>query len=220
MAATTRKGRRVRRTWVTQPNRVLRDPREDEARIYARMAAAIAARDDLLTFARFMSPDPDDIDDVQRSLYVCARPHRAVADALQKLEAGTIKRLIINMPPRHGKTELASKLFIPWVAGRHPDWSIIFGTYNSTYAEDIGRAVRERMHSSLYAQVFPDPGSRLRQESMASDRLQNAAGSLYTFAGRGGTITGRGGHVLVCDDPIKDRAEADSATIRDKYPLG
>jgi predicted phage terminase large subunit-like protein len=215
MAVTQRKGRRLRRLVVDTPT-LQQTPAEAEARIYARMAAAYEARDNLLKFARFMRPDPEDIEDTDRSRYICARSHQAVADALSKLERGDIRRLIINMPPRHGKTELASKLFIPWVAGRHPWWSIIFGTYNQTYSEDIGKAVRETMTSPLYAQIFPDPIMRLRTDSQASDRLVNAAGAMYAFAGRGGTITGRGGNLLICDDPIKDRKEADSQLIRDQ----
>jgi predicted phage terminase large subunit-like protein len=216
MAVTQRKGKRLRRLITPDVAPGLLSPDETEARIYERMAAAKKAQDNLLTFAQFMRPDPNDADDVRRSLYVTARPHRAVADALMKLESGEIRRLIINMPPRHGKTEIASKLFLPWVAGRHPRWSTIFGSYNQTYAEDIGRAVREVMTSPLYAQVFPETASRLRTDSQASDRLQNSAGAVYAFAGRGGTITGRGGDLLLCDDPIKDRKEADSKLIRDQ----
>jgi len=215
MAATHRKGHRLRKL-VTPRGRQGLPAVEDEARIYARMLAAAEARDNLLKFARFMRPDPVDADDVQRSTYVCARPHRAIADALMKLESGEIRRLIITVPPRHGKTELASKLFIPWVVGRNPYWSTIFATYNQTFAEDIGRSVRECLNSALYAQVFPDPLSRIRQETQASDRLQNVAGSIFAFAGRGGTLTGRGAHCLICDDPIKDRKEADSKLIRDQ----
>lgn len=190
----------------------LTDPAMRYRRLLERVVAAEEAHDDLVTFARFMRPDPADIEDVSRSLYMPARHHHAIANGLQQLERGDIKRLIITVPPRHGKTELASKLFIPWVAGRHPSQSVIFGTYNETYATDIGRAVREAMQSPLFGQVFPDV--RLRANSAASDRLEIEGGGLLTFAGRGGTITGRGGHLLVCDDPIKDRKEADSPTIR------
>lgn len=215
MAATHRKGHRLRKLVTPKQTRAL-PGREDAARIYARMAAAAEARDDLLKFARFMRPDPEDADDVSRSTYVCAKPHRAIADALTKLESGEIRRLIITCPPRHGKSELASKLFIPWVVGRHPNWSTIFATYNQTFAEDIGRAVREGLNSNLYAQVFPDPLCRIRQETQASDRLQNVAGSIFAFAGRSSTLTGRGADCLVCDDPLKDRKEADSKLIRDQ----
>lgn len=206
---------RKRRVGLDAPALVL-SPAISEARIYERLEAANKARDNLLAFARFMHPDPKDVDDTSLSRYVVARPHRAVADALMKLERGDIRRLIINMPPRHGKTELASKLFIPWLSGRNPYWSVIFASYNQTYAEDIGRAVRENMASPLYEQIFPDNACRLRGDSQASDRLQNSVHSVLAFAGRGGTITGRGGHILVCDDPIKDRKEADSQLIRNQ----
>src|SRR6185295_5505909 len=115
MAVTQRKGRRLRRLVVDKPI-VQHGPAEAEARIYARMAAAYEARDNLLKFAQFMNPDPEDMEDVSRSTYICAKPHQAIADALMKLERGDIRRLIITMPPRHGKTALASQLFIPWMA--------------------------------------------------------------------------------------------------------
>lgn len=190
------------------------DPATRYAWLLERLLAADEAQDDLLRFARYMRPDPAAMEDPGRSMYQPARPHRAIANALHQIESGTIKRLIITVPPRHGKTELASKLFIPWVAGRHPEQSIIFASYNETFATDIGRSVRAAIQSPLFGQVFPDV--RLRTDSAAADRLEIEGGGLLTFAGRGGTITGRGGHLLVCDDPIKDRAEADSPTIRDK----
>jgi len=190
------------------------DPALRYQRLLERLAAAEDARDDLLAFAQYMRPHPDDMEDVNRSLYVPARHHKAIANALQRVERGDIRRLIITVPPRHGKTELASKLFIPWFAGRHPEQSVIFGTYNETYAVDIGRAVRDAIQSPLFNQVFPDV--RLKGDSAASDRLQLLQGGMLAFAGRGGTITGRGGHLLVCDDPIKDRKEADSQVIRNQ----
>ena len=122
-----------------------------------------------------------------------------------------------KLNPTHN-TELASKLFIPWVAGRHPDQSIIFASYNETFATDIGRSVRAAIQSPLFGQVFPDV--RLRTDSAAADRLEIEGGGLLTFAGRGGTITGRGGHLLVCDDPIKDRKEADSPLFATHFGTG
>lgn len=190
------------------------DPALRYQRLLERLEAAERARDELLTFAQYLRPDPMDVEDVHRSLYVPARPHQAIARALQRVESGDIRRLIITVPPRHGKTELASKLFIPWYIGRNPQNSAIFGTYNETYAVDIGRAVRTVLQSPLYNQVFPDV--RLAAGSAASDRLEIEGGGMVAFAGRGGTITGRGGHLLVCDDPIKDRKEADSAAIRNQ----
>lgn len=181
--------------------------------LLARLIAAAEAKDNLLAFARFMRPDPDDMDDPEKSRYVPARPHKAIAHALHEVEAGRIRRLIINCPPRHGKTELASKLFLPWYIGRHPAHSMIFGTYNEKYSRDIGRAVRDVMVTARYRQVFPHVD--VREAVAAVDKITVPdTEAQISFTGRGGTITGRGGHVLVIDDPIKDRKEAESPTTR------
>lgn len=189
-------------------------PATRQRRLIDRLIAIQEAGDALLPFVKFTMPDPDDVDDTSRSLYTDAKHHRLIAAALEEVEKGTWKRLIINCPPRHGKTELASKKFIPWYSGRHPEHSIIFGTYNEKYAGDIGRAVRDAIKSPAYAQVFPDYG--LKEGSAATDRLETLLSGVLAFVGRGGTATGRGGHLLVIDDPLKDRAEANSPTIRDQ----
>jgi predicted phage terminase large subunit-like protein len=187
---------------------------ERRARLIERLLAAMDAKDDVLKFTKLVMPDPDDADDVKRSQYQDAKHHRVIAAALEEVEAGRITRLIINCPPRHGKTELASKKFIPWYVGRRPTESVIFGTYNQTYAEDVGKAVRDVIRHPGYGQAFPDMA--LKKGSEATDRLETEGGGILAFVGRGGTTTGRGGHLLVIDDPIKDRAEANSPTIRDR----
>jgi predicted phage terminase large subunit-like protein len=186
---------------------------ERQAQLIERLLAADKARDDLLAFTQLVMPDPNDPDNPRKSTYKPAKHHRVIAAALEEIEKGTYNRLIINVPPRHGKTELASKRFAAWFAGRHPEKSVIFGTYNEKYAEDIGRKVRETIQSAAFQQVFPDVG--LKDGSKASDRLETTAGGILAFVGRGGTITGRGGDILVVDDPLKDRREADSPAIRD-----
>ncbi|UUJ74527.1 terminase large subunit [Microcystis phage Mae-Yong1326-1] len=187
-------------------------PSEDERleRILERLVAAEDAQDNLLAFARLMRPDPNDVDDVARSIYQPAKHHKAIAHALHELEAGRIRRLIINCPPRHGKTELASKLFLPWYLGRNPANSAIFATYNEKYSWDIGAAVREVIQSPAYGQVFPD----VSLSAASVDKLVIRGGGQLSMAGRGGSVTGRGGDLLVVDDPLKDRKEANSPAIR------
>jgi len=187
--------------------------RQRAQRLIDRLLVANTAYDDLMVFTKFVMPDPDDVDDVTRSLYQDERHHRAIAAALQEVEKANIKRLIINCPPRHGKTELASKKLIAWYSGRHPTDHVIFGTYNELYGKDIGRAVRDIVNSPAYLQVFPEYA--LKQHSQASDRFETLEGGILAFVGRGGTTTGRGGHLLVIDDPIKNRKEAQSPTIRE-----
>jgi len=159
-------------------------------------------------------PDHRDPDNVALTRYQRARVHGVIADALEKLERRDILRLIINCAPRHGKSELASKRFMSWYSGRHPEESLIFGTYNDTFAEDVGRAVRGNIQSQQHSQVFP--AHALKDGSAAAKRLETTMGGILAFVGRGGSITGRGGHGIIIDDPIKDRQEADSKLIRDQ----
>jgi len=181
--------------------------------VLKRLIACLAARDSLLAFTRLMMPTPNEPDDPDFSRYEAQKFHEVMAAALEELESGRYRKLIIQIGPRHGKTELASKKFAAWYAGRNPHKSLIFGTYNEKFSQDIGRAVRDIMLSSAYAQVFPDV--TLKSDSQASDRLETNKGGIFAFVGRGGTTTGRGGDLLIIDDPLKDRQEADSPTIRD-----
>lgn len=189
-------------------------PRDFVSILFDRMEAITRAEEELLPFTKLVLPDPKHPEDPLLSRYRDAKHHRAIAAALEEFEKGTFKRLIINCPPRHGKTELASKKFIGWYSGRNPTDHVIFGTYNQTFADEIGRAVRDVILHPAYAQVFPNTG--LRDNSKAADRLETIYGGILAFVGRGGTTTGRGANLIVIDDPIKDRKEANSRLIRDQ----
>jgi predicted phage terminase large subunit-like protein len=195
-----------------KPRRAARRTREDM--LLDRMDMVLAAETDLIAFTRLMRPDPNAPDDALRSTYLPARHHRAIAAAFEELVSGSYKRLILTLPPRHGKTELVTKHGIAHFSGRFPEKSVVFGTYNDTFAEDIGRAVRDVIRSPAFKQVFPDYA--LKDGSEAANRLETTRNGLLTFVGRGGTITGRGGDLLVIDDPVKDAKEARSPAIRNQ----
>lgn len=182
--------------------------------IIERLLAADDARNDVLEYTKFTMPDFQQPHNPRASRYHVGRHHRVIADVLQDLEARRKLKVIINCGPRHGKTEIASKRFIAWHAAKHPDQSLIFGTYNETYAGDNGRAVRDILLSPESRLAFPE--FYLKDNSQAAQRLETHQGGLITFVGRGGSITGRGGHGIIIDDPIKDRQEADSKLIRDQ----
>lgn len=179
-----------------------------------RKKAILESREALIPFARYMSPDPDARADATRSAYEDARHHRAIAAALEEVEAGRIRRLIISCPPRHGKTRLASMCFPVWYVGRNPMKSVVFATYNDKYAQDIGGVVKTMLLSPLYGHVFPE--LKLSYGGAANDRLRIAGGGDLFFVGIGGTLTGRGGDINLLDDPIKNRQEADSMVVRDR----
>lgn len=174
--------------------------------------AILESREDLITFAQYMRPDMKAPEDVTRSAYQAADHHKYIAHELERLESGEIKRLIISCPPRHGKSELAQKTFVPWIMGRNPNWHVITATYNSTFAEDFGRAVRDMLQDPRYHRVFPD--FQLKDGAQSVSRLETKESAQAHFVGRGGSLTGRGGHCIVVDDPLKDRVEADSPTTR------
>lgn len=175
---------------------------------------AKVARDSLIDFTMMSMPHPEDPDDVTRSRYTPATHHHLIARALEKVESGEWARLIITMPPRHGKTELATKRFPAWFVGRDPYRYVIAATYADDFAQEIGAEVRDVFRAPFYQRVFP--GVELKPGAQSMDRLQTTSGGILAFVGRKGRLTGRGGDLLLVDDPIKDREEADSPTIRNK----
>ena len=121
---------------------------------------------------------------------------------------------MILMPPRHGKSELASRMFPAWHLGRHPDHEVIACAYNVSLAMSFSRKVKEAMEDPQYQSVF---ATRLNPDFKSNEEwgLANGRGG-YVAAGVGGGITGKGAHILLIDDPIKNAEEADSADVREK----
>lgn len=146
--------------------------------------------------------------------YVFGEHHHVICDALERVERGECKRLMIFMPPRHGKSMLVSEYFPAWFLGRQPSKKIIAASYNAELAQDFGRKVRNQLRDGLWQAVFP--GSHLDNNSAAADRINLTAGGSYFAVGVGGAVTGRGADVMIIDDPIKGREEADSETYRRK----
>ena len=142
-----------------------------------------------------------------------ASHHRLIAEKLEAVERGEIDRLMIFMPPRHGKSELASKRFPAWCLGRNPKRQIIAASYNSDLASDFGRNVRNIVAEPEFGQVFRNVG--LAPDSQAANRMNTNHGGTYVAAGVGTAVTGRGADIALIDDPFKDREEADSERRRD-----
>ncbi len=161
------------------------------------------ARRNLGAFTSLTNPD-----------YQAAR-HQILLDAhLEAVERGEIDRLMVFMPPRHGKSEKTSKRFPSWYLGRNPKRQVIAASYNSDLATDFGRDVRNIMASNEFAETFP--GVSLRQDSRAADRMNTNEGGAYFAVGVGTATTGRGAHLGLIDDPFKDRQDADSETQRNR----
>ena len=179
-----------------------------------RQKAALEARDRLMPFIKFTMPDPEDPNDIERSVYENARHHDAIARAMEEVEKGNFQFLIITTQPRGGKSEIVSRRFPAWFMGRHPDWNVVVATYNDDFAMDFGKDVRGIMATPQYKQVFPEV--RLQKGGAAANRLQTTKGGMATFVGRGGSLTGRGAHCLVLDDIISNFEQANSQTIRNQ----
>ena len=181
-----------------------------------RIATARVARFDLIEFSRLSTPLQSDRANPHKSRYQWVRHHRVIADALQKVAFGKIDRLEIELPPRHGKSELAVRQFVPWLIGLYPDRSGIVLAHTDTLATDHGRDVRDYWQGPGFASTWGHkPEAKLRTDSRAADRLQSVAGGVITFSGRGGLGAGVGGHWLIVDDLFKTSEEAESQTVRD-----
>ena len=137
---------------------------------------------------------------------------RMVIRQLERIERGEIDRLMLFLPPRHGKSLITSQIFPAWYLGRHPDRSVIASSYGQELASDFGRKVRNTMAEQLFESVFPQ--ARISPDSTAAHRFATLSGGNYFAVGAGGPITGRGADLLLIYDPIKSAEQAYSASER------
>lgn len=177
------------------------------------LAIQIEAQEDLYFFSRFMFKER------RKYKWLHNWHHRVVCDALMKVYRGETKRLIINIPPRYSKTELAVINFMAWCFGKAPDSEFIHVSYSATLAANNAFQTRNLVQEEAYKRVFPD--FALRDDSKAKDDWRTAKGGVCYSQGTGGTITGFGagkfrdsfGGAIIIDDPHK-ASEARSDTIR------
>lgn len=138
--------------------------------------------------------------------------HKQVAAQFEKLAVDPGSRIIVNMPPRHTKSEFASYLLPAWLIGKNPKLKIIQTTHTAELAVRFGRKVRNLMETDRYKEVFPEVV--LRIDSKAAGRWETGQGGEYYAAGVGGAITGRGADLLIIDDPHSEQ-DALSETAMD-----
>lgn len=177
------------------------------AQLQKALAERVLARRRLLHFTKLTHPRYSAgwvHDDICRRL---ERFSREVAE-------GKSPRLMLLMPPRHGKSELASIRFPAWHLGQYPHHELINVGYNLDLPMGFSRKVREIFRDPVFQSCFPN--SQLSPDSQSVEKWNTTAGGGFTAAGRGGGITGKGAHILIVDDPIKDQEEADSVLVRDK----
>ena len=128
--------------------------------------------------------------------------HKIINKKFNDLATGKIKRLIINMPPRHTKSEFASYLLPAWMIGKNPKLKIIQATHTADLAIDFGRKTKNLVDQDNYKELFP---TRLQEDSQAAGKWKTDKGGEYFAAGVGGAITGRGADLLIIDDPHKEQ---------------
>lgn len=161
------------------------------------------ASESLIAFTEFSFPR-----------YRTAKHHETIAAQLERVERGEVKRLALLLPPRHGKSELASKRFPAFCLGRRPERQFISASATANLAEDFGREVRNIIGSAEYQHVFPR--TNLAEDSQAKGKWNTSAGGVYYAVGVGGAVIGRGADIFLIDDPYSTMEDAQSENTRKK----
>jgi predicted phage terminase large subunit-like protein len=177
------------------------DVKNELLRLELRLAQ-ITARDQatssFLSFCRYVWPE-----------MIVGAHHKRIAAALDRVVSGECKRLMIAMPPRHGKSQMGSYLFPAYLMGKKPDSKLIVGSHTAELAQRFGRMIRNLVADERYKELFPD--FLLSADSKAAGRWDTSHGGEAFFIGKGGAMTGRGGNVVILDD-ILDEQDALSNT--------
>jgi predicted phage terminase large subunit-like protein len=141
--------------------------------------------------------------------------HKRMAKAFERVARGECKRLIINMPPRHTKSEFASYLLPAWFLGNFPEKKVIQTSHTAELAVGFGRKVRNLVDQDVYTEIFPGVG--LQQDSKAAGRWNTNKGGDYFAIGVGGAVTGKGADILIIDDPHSEQEAAMAASNPEVY---
>jgi predicted phage terminase large subunit-like protein len=147
--------------------------------------------------------------------FISGRHHKIMASAFERVAAGELKRLIINMPPRHTKSEFASYLLPSWFLGKFPSKKVIQTSHTAELAVGFGRKVRNLVDSEVYNGIFPELS--LQADSKAAGRWNTSKGGDYFAIGVGGAVTGKGADLLIIDDPHSEQEAALAAVNPDVY---
>lgn len=184
---------------------------EDQQAVFLKMAADYVesltrekAQDNFMDFVYQMWPG-----------FINGAHHKVMAKKFQEIADGKCKRLIINMPPRHTKSEFASYLLPAWFLGKYPDKKIIQCSNTAELSVGFGRKVRNLVGSDVYHKIFPEVG--LRADSKAAGRWDTNKGGTYFAIGVGGTVTGKGADLLIIDDPHSEQEAAIAASNPEVY---
>jgi predicted phage terminase large subunit-like protein len=147
--------------------------------------------------------------------FIVGKHHRIIGEAFERVANGELKRVIINLPPRHTKSVLSSYLLPAWLLGRNPKLQVIQANHNAELATRFGRMVRDLVDTPTYRHIFP--GTVLREDSKSAGRWLTDKGGEYFAAGVGSAITGRGADVLIIDDPHTEQDALSSTAFDNTY---
>ena len=188
---------------------IIKNLPENDAQEYADLELDDALRDmqrlvtgDFLNFVKYMWPG-----------FIEGKHHKKIAKKFNDLSTGKINSLIVNMPPRHTKSEFASYFLPAWMIGKNPGLKIIQATHTAELAIDFGRKTKNLIDEPKYQEMFP---TRLQEDSQAAGRWKTEQGGEYFAAGVGGAITGSGADLLIIDDPHKEQDLKGDGTAFDK----
>ena len=162
------------------------------------------AKKNFLDFVKYMWPH-----------FVQGTHHRIIAEKFDNIAKGKLKRLIVNMPPRHTKSEFASYLLPAFIMGQNPMTKIIQTSHTAELSQRFGRKTKQLIDSAEYKQVFPS--TTLQADSKAAGRWDTSAGGEYFAAGVGGAITGRGADLLIIDDPHSEQDALSESAMEGAY---
>ena len=182
---------------MSDPKNIIKNLPENEAQEYADLELADELDNmrnlvthDFLNFVKYMWPE-----------FIEGKHHRDIGQKFNDLATGKINRLIVNMPPRHTKSEFASYFLPAWMIGKNPNLKIIQATHTADLAIDFGRKTKNLVDDEKYHEMFD---TRLQEDSQAAGKWKTEQGGEYFAAGVGGAITGRGADLLIIDDPHKE----------------
>ena len=168
------------------------------------LESAEKAQNDFMSFVQSAWPE-----------FINGRHHEIMAEKFNQIATGKLKRLIVNMPPRHTKSEFGSYLLPAWLMGKNPKLKIMQTTHTAELAFRFGRKVRNLMNSQEYAKIFTNV--ELRADSQAAGRWETSKGGEYFAAGVGGAVTGRGADLLIIDDPHSEQDALSPTAMENAY---
>ena len=184
------------------------DPEEGDEYIRYHLALGILEKkekieNDFLAFVKELWPN-----------FIEGKHHREIADKFNKISKGKLKRLIINMPPRHTKSEFASNFLPAWMVGKFPNLKIIQTTHTTELAIRFGRKAKGLIDQPDYQKFFQ---TKLKQDSQAAGKWETEQGGEYFAAGVGAAITGRGADLLIIDDPHSEQDALNPESLEKAY---